>query len=342
MQNLTDIDIPEDNIICDLFMQQVVLACVTSADEAGIFTSLADDAKSIGSLADCIDSSPESVSAVTRVLAANGFLIENNGQFKLTPAAKTYLVKDSSFYRGFQFKSSQNFWHDKILNTLRAGWSPIGADGNSFSSMWENGSLSQEAADRFTGMMHTNISGPAIAAARSGVFDKFGHIVDVGGGSGIFLAALKQQHPTKDLTLLELPPVCKSAEKILKGYIDPTKINFSPCNLFTDDWPNNGDAFFLSNVLHDWPISKAKVILKKAFDYLKDGGSIFVYECLLDESRLSPKHTVAFDLLMHANHQSQQYSLRDLSELLVESGFSSPKKVFSFGYYSLVEANKRI
>lgn len=340
MKDLTKLEVPEDHIVCDLFMQQVVLACVTAADEVGLFSSLLQEPKTQEEIGVVLNANANAVGAVCKVLTANGFLSFDSEVYALTTATKAYFVRESTLYRGYQFKNSENSWHKKVLGTLNSGWSPIGADGKSFTAMWEEGTLSQSAADRFTGMMHTNISGPAIAVARSGAFSRCNHVIDVGGGSGIFLAALKQHFPEKNVTLLELPQVCESSKKILKNFVEIDSIGFFPCNMFLDQWPEFGDALFISNVLHDWPKEKAQVILKKAFDSLKPGGSIFVYECLLDEDRLSPSHTVAFDFLMFANHVAQQYTKNDLSNMLAGVGFTNSEKIFSFGYYSLLKADK--
>ena len=79
--------------------------------------------------------------------------------------------------------------------------------------------------------------------------------------------------------------------------------------------------------------------LKNAFSAMKRG-SIFICECLLDEEKVSPKHTVIFDLMMYMNHRSHQYTKNELSSALVEVGFRNPEIVYSHGYYSVMKADR--
>ncbi len=342
MKNLLNFAVPEDNKVCDLFMASVAKACVTVADEVGIFSSFSDNGNTTESIARSLNANEEAIDCIIRVLTAYGYLNFSNDLYFLEDFVKAYFVRSSPIYRGFQFSSRKEFWHEKILGTIKEGWSPIGADGKPFTAMWEEGTLSQQAAERFTGMMHTNISGPCIGVVKSGVFEQFDHVVDVGGGSGVLLSALRQLYPGKKLTLFELPQVCESAKKIVSRYVDPDSINFHGGNWFVDPISIEADAFFLSNVLHDWPMQKSLKILQNFKENMPSNAELFIFECLLDENKLSPKHTVAYDLLMYANHQSKQFTLNELTELLVEAGFSTPETIMGFGYYSLLKTTKSI
>lgn len=341
MKNLIDFSVPDDAPVCDLFMDGVGKGCVTAADEAGLFTALRDEGRSSTAVAMALQKDPRAIDAVFRVLVTMGFLSFRDGTYSLSDLTRAYFLNGSRTYRGYQFYSNRESWeHKRVAKLIASGWDPISQNDQSFTEMWEKGTLTQEAADRFTGMMHTNISGPAIAIARSGIFAKFSRVMDAGGGSGIFLAALKQAYPNIDVALLELPQVCESAKKLLKNYVETDAVRFVPCNFLKEPWPGSPDAIFMSNILHDWPYEKGQQILSNAYSTLASGGSIFINECLLNEGRLGPKHTVIFDLLMYMNHRAQQYTVSELNSALLSAGFRNPTPVFSFGYYTVVRAEK--
>lgn len=96
----------------------------------------------------------------------------------------------------------------------------------------------------------------------------------------------------------------------------------------------------LPTILHDWPYEMYRQILKSAYEALEPNGKTFIHEMLLDENKTSPTTTVFFDLLMFINHQSQQFTQKEIFHLLGECGFKKMKHCSMFGYFSLIEAIK--
>ena len=230
--------------------------------------------------------------------------------------------------------------YKRVVDTLKQGWAPLAQNNKSFTEMWEKGELTTEAAERFTGLMHSIIMAPSIAAAQSQAFLGTKHLIDIGGGSGAFCMAFAVNYPGMHATVMDLPQVCEVAKKNVEKLGLLEKVSFFPCNFFRDSWPTDGDAFLVSNILHDWPLPQCKEILQKAYEALPVGGRMFVHEILLDEGKTSPKMAVVFDFLMYMNHRSQQFTFNELQKLLTEVGFKNPKIVNQFGYYSLVVAEK--
>lgn len=340
MKNLIEFSIPDDKVICDLYMDQIVLASVVVADDLQIFQSLGESTKSLETLASEMGTDKRSAEVLLNALVASGYLNLNHGKYSLSDTASSFLRRGSAVCRIFQFHSNKDTWaYKRILGMIKNGPDPIALGDASYSAMWEQGTLTKTAADRFTGMMNTNIGAVAISIAKSGLLADFSSVVDVGGASGIFLAAMRQKYPDKKLTLFELPQVCESAKEILKHYVDATSIQYFPASFFEKNWPTESQAYFLSNVLHDWSRSKSIEILKNINEALPKNGALFVNEALLNEDRLSPKHTVMFDLTMHYNHASQQYSESELREMLKEAGFKNIQRVFEYGYYTTIRAD---
>ena len=134
--------------------------------------------------------------------------------------------------------------------------------------------------------------------------------------------------------------MCEASKAILANAESGAKVEYFPANFFSDAWPSDADAFSLSNILHDWPISQCREILRRAFAALPAGGHMFVLEALLDPGSCAPRMTVLFNLLMQINHRGQQFTRQQLFELLVEAGFQEPRVVHTYSYWSLVTARK--
>jgi hypothetical protein len=77
-------------------------------------------------------------------------------------------------------------------------------------------------------------------------------------------------------------------------------------------------------ILHDWNLDKKKVLIRKAYDALPEGGAFVVIEALIDDARREN----AFGLLMSLNMLIEfgdafDYSGSDFATWCREVGFSS-------------------
>lgn len=341
MIDLTQIHVPDDSNVLDLWVESFGLACITAADELGIFDCLNNSSLSIEEMSDQLKLGHRALDAICKVLVSYNFLHLQELKLSLTELANTYWVSSSPLYRGTEFyKRRQTNEHSRVVQTAKEGWSPISDNNVSFTEMWEAGKLTLEAAQRFTQIMNTVILAPSISVAKSGVFNNCRHVIDVGGGSGAFCSALTANNSGITATLMDLPQVCEEAKQYISTYGQQKNIHYFPANFFQDEWPINGDSFYFSNILHDWSVDKCLFLLRKAYESLPVGGQIFIHECLLEPCKTAPRMTVIFNLLMHMNHRSQQFTLEELKSLLQEAGFKNPERRHQFSYYSLVSASK--
>jgi acetylserotonin N-methyltransferase len=331
----------QDRAFLDLWISDFAACALSAADEVGLFDELANRVQSAASLADTLQLDREAVVATCRALVALGVLRETTAHFELNEVGALFWVKQSPAYRGREFYRHWDWeQHERIVKTLHSGWSPLMDTDEPFSEAWARGAVSQKSAENFTRVMHSLILMPSLAAVQSGAFAGVRHLVDVGGGSGALAAALLARQPECRATVLDLAPVCSSSRRILADIETGARVEHWPANLFVDGWPVDADAFSLSNILHDWPLAKGREILDRALKALPAGGRIFVQEALLDEGRCAPRMTVLFNLLMRMNHRGQQFTRKELIELLGEQGFVGVKVVHTYSYWSLVVATK--
>ncbi len=334
-------DEAHDRAFLDLWIQDFGACAFSAADEVGLFVALVEGGRTAEQIAEVLRLEPDAVLAVCRALVGLRGLTVRGGTFELTDFTRAFWVKRTPAYRGREFDRHRDWeQHQRIVDTLEGRWAPIDDGERSFTAGWREGDLDAAAAARFTRVMHSMIFTPSLAAARCGALFGLRHVLDVGGGSGVFAAALVAHQPGVRATVLELPAVCEASRRILRDVASGSRVEHRAGNFFRDPWPDDADAAWLSNVLHDWPVETCRELLRKVFSALPPGGRVFVHEALLDPGRCGPTFTALFHLLMHMNHRGQQFTETSIFDLLTETGFRCPRVVHSYSYWSVVEGRR--
>jgi O-methyltransferase domain len=95
-------------------------------------------------------------------------------------------------------------------------------------------------------------------------------------------------------------------------------------DFLVDDLPA-ADVITMGNILHDWDLDKKKLLIRKAYDALPDGGALIAIENVIDDARREN----AFGLLMSLNMLIEfgqggfDYTGADFREWCSEAGFQS-------------------
>lgn len=340
-KTLLQITPSSDKPMWDIWMSMWHLAVVTVADEIGLFKYLSNKQMTIESVARCLDLHPRPMGIIIVILIKLGFLIQKQHKLSLSSVAKTYLLERSPFYWGAQLLPlREKTEHKRIIDTLYKNSYMLSHNNLSITQMWEEGTITPEAALSFTQEMHATIFGPALQAIKKGIFASTHNLLDMGGGSGCFSIAYSEKYPQREAKVFELPVVAEITKQYLKKFNATKKVKVISGNFFKDNWPGGHDGILFSQIFHDWTIDNCKMLAKKAYESLAPGGKIFLHEMLLNKSRNSPLATACFDLFMFINHRSQQFTKDELFDLLKGVGFKKPKAVETFGYYSVVFAIK--
>ncbi|NOX86221.1 MAG: methyltransferase [Chlorobi bacterium] len=158
----------------------------------------------------------------------------------------------------------------------------------------------------------------------AGEFDFAGYstLCDIGGAGGYLSAQVVMHNPNMRCISFDLPEVSPIAEKILKKMGVADKVSVVSGDFFTDDFPE-ADIITMGNILHDWGTSDKKMLIKKAYDALPEGGALVVIENIIDDNRSEN----AFGLLMSLNMlietgEGFDFTGKDFDGWAKEAGFS--------------------
>jgi hypothetical protein len=151
-----------------------------------------------------------------------------------------------------------------------------------------------------------------------------GHVVDVGGGTGTLLAAILAANSGTRGTLVER---AETVARAIGGFD-------AVAGSFFDALPPGGDAYVLSQVLHDWPDAEAVAILRRCAEAAGRGGRVVVIERLLegDDAEMT-----GMDLRMLLVFGSRERSAAQIAALAARAGLALTGVTRSPSGFALVD-----
>jgi acetylserotonin N-methyltransferase len=342
---IQDTPIGDDKLIWDLWLSCVWVPTITAARETGIFPALAREPADADTLAARQDLNPRAVRAVLSMLASLGLLVKREGRYGITETTRHYLLADSPYYWGGLLSVWQErlSWHADLVALLRgepAARRTHAGEEKLPSDAWAEGRIDMLMAQRVARLMHAHSATAAQGAARDRDWKGVQRLLDVGGGSGCFSIAIAQHHPHIHCTVMDLPAMCDAAQEYIDEAEMVERVDTVAVDMFRQPWPQGYDALFFSNVFHDWSAATCLDLARKAFAALPKGGRIMLHEILLDDHGDGPRTAAAFSVLMLLGTEGQQFTFRELREILEQAGFKNVTVTMTHSYYSLVQGFK--
>ena len=94
----------------------------------------------------------------------------------------------------------------------------------------------------------------------------------------------------------DLPEVAPVFEEYVEQNGLSSRVSFQPGSFFTDPLPRV-DVIMMGHILHDWNLEEKKMLIRKAYEAIPEGGAFIVYDAVIDDDRSKN----AFGLLMSLN-----------------------------------------
>lgn len=305
------------------------------ATELEIFTRIDQGKNTIKLIAEDLSIEERPIEMLLNACVSLELLTKNEGSYENTPISSVFLVKGKSSYYG-----------DMIVMT-----------GTGMSNNWANlkqciltnspaaGDLSEhlantETAKEFTRAMHNNAVAPARVLSEKIDFSEYSHLLDLGGGSGVYSIILTKKYSNLKATVFELPFVCE----ITKEFVEKEKadkVETVVGDYLKDSLANDFDVALLSQVLHAHSIEDCKFLLKKIYNDMKIGGLVIVNEFLLNENKTGPKFPALFALnMLLISKSGNSYTASEISSWLEEAGFKEIKSMPLAGPVTTITAKK--
>lgn len=308
-----------------------------SAVEMGLFTELASQPLDLDEIRRRLNLHERSARDFLDALVALGMLTREEGRYGNTPTTDLYLDRAKATYMGgmLEMLSARlfRFWAD-LTEGLQTGvpQNETKHGGDLFGTLYGDPARLEQFLSAMTGLS----LGIAHAIADKFPWSQYQTFVDVGAAQGALSVVLAQRHPHLQGRGADLPVVQPIFEKYVASKGLQERISFTKLDFFAEPLPR-ADVIIMGHILHDWDLPTKKMLLSKAYEALPDGGSLIVFEAIIDDERRSN----AFGLLMSLNMLIEtpggfDYSGADCIGWMREAGFKQTRVEHLSGPDSMV------
>lgn len=269
-----------------------------------------------------------------------GFLMLEEGRYRLTPLAEDYLLKRSPTYFGYYWDliidNHQVFSFEALEQAIiHDAPTAYGVD-----DIYKTHREEAERTRHFTRAMHSISLPPAMAWARKLDLSQHRRMLDIGGGSGAHALMAAKAVRSLNATIFDLETVCPVAEEFIAHYALSDRVTVQRGDMWIDPFPA-ADFHFYSHVFHGWPPEKCRFLSAKSFDHLESGGRIAVHEFVYDDAeKTGPFPVAAMSMVMLGWGVGEQYSGTEIRDFLAQAGFVDIEIIPTFGYYNIVTGRK--
>nr|WTA64391.1 methyltransferase [Micromonospora sp. NBC_00855] len=151
--------------------------------------------------------------------------------------------------------------------------------------------------------------------------DPSGHLLDLGGGYGLYSIALCRRHPQLRATIFEIPEMQRLADRAIAESAMADRIDFRAGDFFTDDLGSTSMAL-LFNVIHSKSHTQNRELVARTAAALRPGGLLVILD-QFPAPELGPigrSFGAMMALSMFNSVGQQTYPLDEVRDWLTDAG----------------------
>lgn len=276
-------------------------------------------------------------------LVALGVLEREAGVYSNTPVAAQHLDRARpETYLGHFFEFAGADWYpawQTLTDALRTGEPQNnGKDATTdpFTAIYDD----PDRTRRFQRMQSGMSLGPTLSLAERFPWAEHTTVADIGCSEGAFLVRLLGRQPHLTAVGFDLPPVGRQFTDTVAAAGLTARIAFTEGDFFTDPLPR-ADVLSFGHILHDWDVPTRRMLLRKAYDALPEGGAVILREALIDDDRRGDPLPLLVSLHMLVETPGGcDYTGADGKGWLAEAGFHDLRVEHLAGSVSMITGRK--
>lgn len=227
-------------------------------------------------------------------------------------------------YIGGLFDMAGSVWYPrwgKLSEALRTGApQTLGDEGaNPFDELYADFDRLRRFQSAMTGLS----LGSVLDMAERFPWGRYRTVADIGCSEGTMLSRVMIRHPHLSGTGFDLPRVEPVFRETVDEFSLADRLRFAAGDFFSDPLPQ-ADVLVFGHVLHDWDLPTKRMLLRKAYEALPEGGAVVIYESMIDdERRHSASGLLASLHMLLETPGGFDYTGADCLGWLEEAGFSA-------------------
>jgi DNA-binding Lrp family transcriptional regulator len=333
------IQLPPDQALMRMLVGYWNTQCIYTAAKLGIPEQLKDGPQSSDELAEKVNASADHLYRLMRTLASIGIFKELSLKIfcntelseLLRPEVPASMYSIAIMIGDMHYKAWQ-----QLLNGVKEGCSAYElAYGMPIFDYIETNSELKTTFHRAMADFSQNTFNLVIEAYD---FSDIGKIVDVGGGQGALLTTILRKYENLKGVLFDLPQVINNGtSQLLKEFA-------GRCEIVGGDFFKSvdieGDAYILSNIIHDWGDEQAVQILKNIHTIMHKDGKILLVEYVVEADN-QPCLGKFLDIhMMVVTRSGRERSEEEFRQLFAAAGFKLTRNLSTRGAAHILEAIK--
>ena len=285
-----------------------------------LFTHIGDRQLTAVDMSRAMGTHRRATEVLLNALAAMGLLEKSGDRFGNSPAAKTYLNRESSEYLGYIVGHHRHLiesWAhlDRAVTTGKPQRNQVARASDSQRENFLMGmfNIARNLAPQV--VPEIDLSGRR-------------HLLDLGGGPGTWAIYFCRHNPGLKATVCDLATTQPFAEKTIQAYGLAERIAFKPLDFLEQPVPGRYDAAWLSHILHAESPADCARIVEKTAAAIEPGGLLMVHEFVLDDSLDGPLFPALFSLnMLLGTEAGRSYSESRIKKWLSAAGAKNLRRL---------------
>ncbi len=314
---------------------------IAVAAELRIADHLAAGPRNVDVLAAAARCHPPSLRRLLRALASLDLCAEQeDGSYSLTPLGALLRADAEHAVNSWAIWWGKYHWPtwSNLLHSVKTGESAReAATGQKGYAHVENNIEAAAVFNRAMVEVSRLISTQVVRVIN---LDAASHVVDVGGGHGMLLAAILYAYPGARGTLFDLPHAMEGAATLMREAGVATRAVLASGDFF-DAVPGGGDAYLLKSILHNWDDEKCALILASCRRAMTRESKLVLVERVMPARMQATKLNQAVaraDLNMLVGLGGRERTADEFTAMLASRGFVVTRIVPADLEFSVIEA----
>jgi len=299
-----------------------------------LFTPLSKGPMTAEQLAEALGVKAPRLAQLLFALVSANLLTVNDGVFANTQESDHFLVRGKPTYLGgrHSFYTARYKEVMQTADSIRSGSPQAKID---FST------LSPDVMEQYLHGLHLATKAAGRELVNRLDLSSCRQLLDVGGGSGGVAIAIVAACPHIHGTVLDFPTVVPITRRFVEEAGMTDRIEVVANDVVQGSVTGSYDVAVLRAIIQVLSQAEARQALHNLFQVLEPGGRIVIVGQVLDDSRLSPPESVAFNLVfLNIYDEGQAYTEHEYRTWLTEAGFVDIERTLLGGGDSLIMAGK--